>query len=118
MVIINKGVKGHNSQNMINKVIDFIAEGEIPVNPKNVKVVKVWTKNGQREYQRYYRDLKGNERQRRDLGLHVKDFKNHTSYMRAYADECKHKDNEKLKDFIEEQVNGGMVWGDEPCVLL
>lgn len=119
MVVINKGIKGHNSEKMIGKVIEFLySESDVPVAPKNVKVVKVWTKNGKREYQRYYRDLVGKERIRRDTGLHLKDFQSNAHYQKEYEYRCCYMDGKQLREYIAEHVNGGVFWGDEVCVML
>src|SRR3990167_8940839 len=99
MIVVNKCVNAHSSTKMINKYI-AIANSQPLQNVEDA--------NEQRRLHQPI--LKG---KRRIMGLSTKKFKDKNMYNKALKSEQEHIDKEILKEFIEEQVNGGFAW-DEP----
>lgn len=117
MVIINKGIKGHNSEKMIGKVFEICTyEGSFPKEPKK-RVMEVWDKGSMKKYQEEYKKLPGKERVRRDLKLHIHEFKSQAAYTKEYRLRCNYEDRKDFREWHEKENKESLAW-DELCVLL
>lgn len=118
-VIINKGIKGHNALNVIDKILEIRnIPQEVPIlQHKQSYGLHAWTTEFKKEYHKKYSKMKFTATGKRMFGLKIKNFKNRNGYIKAYKEQCKFADDEELKHMIKEQLNGGFAY-DECCVMI
>lgn len=112
-IVINKTVHGHDSLGMISKFMTIAQCAMLPPSPAKGRVVEVWDEKSKKAYMKEY----NKKASRRVFGLSYASFENKGDYVKELRHQQAHADSEKLRNFIEDQVNGGMSW-DETSMLL
>lgn len=113
MIAINKTVKAHDSLGMISKVLE-LSKIAPPSDYDFHPVSRILKGEGRKEYQQKYRELPlSTPPKRRVMGLSCKSFNNHAAYVSALKKEITHIDNEKHREFVRNQLNGGFAFDSE-----
>lgn len=110
MLVINKGLKAHDSMGMINKIIEISRINA----PSTTPMTKLPKADDMKIYNKAYRDLVPKVKK---FGLHSNQFPSKSDYVTALRKRKKELEIEEIRDFIKVQVNGGFCF-DEVSVLI
>lgn len=114
MIVINKSLHPHNSLGTIAKFVQ-LAQNKQDTPPLPEKSILPRTIHGMKNYRKEYNKLCSIKRN--NFGLSYKSFKNKPEYVLALKLKKQTAENKELREFIEDQINGGFSY-DEVSVLI